>query len=131
VILTFAKAIEILDELVEEKGENYVYRDDPKTVTTRKSRIPAVFNQDSSNNCYYSHYDGTPGCIIGHLIHKLNPEFDLKSADPLLLGDALRKAGVEIADDGTFVLLARTQYAQDVAWPWGEAVARGKRESAA
>ena len=83
--LTYQRATEILDELVDEKGADYIYTEDPKSIETKNEL--GMTPDASINGCYYNHLDGTPGCIVGHLVHKLNPEFDLSSGN--ILGNFL------------------------------------------
>lgn len=110
-----------LKEIVEEKGEDYVYTTDPETVAKRG---PGEFNED----CFYGGKDSsTPGCIIGHLIHKLNPEQNLDSLDGWGACGAMRVAGFDVnyrTQVGSF--LAQVQRNQDSGKPWGQSLREAK-----
>ena len=51
------KIIEAMRAVVAEKGSDYVYPESEK----------------DGGTCQYAH-KGTPSCIVGHLIHRLDPE---------------------------------------------------------
>lgn len=53
--LTKAAVAEAIDQLVQERGPDYVY--------------PTA----EAGGCYYSFEDGTPGCLVGAVIAKLDP----------------------------------------------------------
>jgi|GEM_PF-4103392 len=55
--LTAAEVAEALDQVIIERGPDYVY---PK--------------EDGSGECYYSFEDGTPGCAVGAILAKVAPE---------------------------------------------------------
>lgn len=52
--LTIENVAEAIDQLVVERGENYVY--------------------PSDEGCFYSFEDGTPGCLVGAVLAKVAPE---------------------------------------------------------
>lgn len=116
--LTFDHAKELLEEIVSEKPVGYDYVTDPKTIERRNT----VDVDKTSNGCYYAHADGAPGCIIGQLIHKLNPEFDLDSIETASTGHALQRAGIFSAEAGVVKYLAVVQSFQDGGKPWRDAV---------
>ncbi|AVR56794.1 hypothetical protein PBI_ELVA_53 [Microbacterium phage Elva] len=125
--LTTAAVAEAIDQLVQERGPDYVY--------------PA----DEADGCYYSFEDGTPACLVGAVVAKLAPE----AFDRLVLLEApvddgnggiyRRKAGGVYAgtfheDDDLFTrdigvaaplrvrrALAEAQRTQDVGRTWAEA----------
>jgi hypothetical protein len=124
--LTYKRATELLNEIVAEKGEDYVYTTDPKAV--EKADVERGSNPHSSNKCFYEHVDKTPGCIIGHLIHKVYPDFDLATVENISAGDALRAAGATLSQQ-TDIFLAQAQTTQDLGKTWGFALSEA-RESA-
>lgn len=112
--VTFEKAVEDTRALIEEKGRDYVYTTDPKTVETRN--IKGRGYNDSM--CYYVHYDGTPGCIIGHLLllWRDNPVFIEKNN----YDKQLEKNHIEV-NNKTRLFLQNLQFEQDDDKTWGEA----------
>ena len=46
-------------EVVAERGEDYVYSNS--------------LNEGGSGKCVYANEDGTPSCLVGHVIHRLDP----------------------------------------------------------
>lgn len=65
--LTRAAVADALDKLIIERGEDFVY------------------SQDELGNCFYTHEDGEPACLVGALIAKLDPQaFEtLKTLEPV------------------------------------------------
>ena len=65
-ILTTAAVAEAIDQLVIERGPDYVY---PK---------------EQQNGCFYTFENGEPGCIVGAVVAKLDPAgFEwLKNSEP-------------------------------------------------
>lgn len=121
--LTYNAAEALIESIVEEKGGDYIYPQDPKT----HDKKSATFNS-SINGCYYVHLDGTPGCIIGHLVHKLKPEFDLTTTDLDTLEDILVRADIHPEPRAMFFLM-EVQRQQDKGWEWAEALRRGKQDT--
>lgn len=120
--LDYDKAVELLEEIVAEKGDYYVYTTDPKTFERQAA-------EDYPNHrCFYSNLDRTPGCIIGHLIHKLNPEFDLSNIERTGAGSAMAKAGINIggAYSKVGILAVTVQSQQDMGQTWRTALDLGK-----
>lgn len=119
--LNYETLYDTLSEIVAEKGADYVYADDPVTVDKRE-------HAGGGEDCWYGAEDGnTPGCLIGHLIHKLDPAVDLNSLDGYGAGGAMREAGfrlVPYAKESVFLNTA--QRTQDSGKSWGEALAAGK-----
>lgn len=56
--LTVPRTIDLLREIVEERGSDYVYPGQPA-----RSDVPGVL-------CYYVNADGTPGCIVAQVLHR-------------------------------------------------------------
>lgn len=117
--LTMDRAKALLDEIVAEKPVGYAYITDPKTIERRNTIASA---QKSSNGCYYAHADGMPGCIIGQLVHKLNPEIELASLETHAVGHILYRAGIESAEAGIVNYLMDVQSYQDAGQTWRDAV---------
>lgn len=117
--LTVASVAEAIDQLIIERGHDYVY--------------PAK----DQGGCYYSFPDGTPGCFVGAIIAKLDPEaFEkIKNAEPIeddgngairreSLGSVntlIRDAFINVADPTVEAALARLQYSQDCGDDWDAA----------
>lgn len=112
--LTYAKAKELLTEIVAEYGEDYAY-----------TRI------DDEGPCYYVHRDESgefvPGCIVGVLLHKMG--FDLEWLMRCTLGPVvsyLYTIRLQRPDFSYEVkaesLLIEVQVRQDRGVPWGQAV---------
>ena len=116
-MLTVADVIKELEVIVEEKGDGYCYDNDPKTRRTREIKKSG----GSKIACFYSHYDGTPGCIVGAFIHRMNPDFDLTKVDGGLVRNILNDAGIETEYEAATLLL-RCQGAQDLGDTWRQAL---------
>ena len=116
-MLTFNEALKLVGEIVASKPEDYKYTEDEKTKETRASKSSSA---TAGNGCYYAHFDGTPGCIVGQVIHKLNPEFDLSSVETFSVHNALYAAGI-LADFKAESFLNQCQAEQDRGRTWKEA----------
>lgn len=92
----------MISEIIAEKGEGYVYT--PPT--------------DSDGMCMYYHAD-QPGCIVGHLINKIDPSNSPAEGHgaSYVLG---RIDGVTF-DSEAARYLEDLQSRQDGGTPWGEA----------
>lgn len=116
--LTYDRALALLEEIVAEKGADYVYTEDPVTIE----------KQGGHTACFYAAADSsTPGCIIGHLIHQLNPDTNLNHLDGYGAIGAINSAGylVELYSK-TGRLLVNVQNRQDSGSSWGDSLARAK-----
>jgi hypothetical protein len=121
IALDYDSIVGYLEEVIEEKGADYVYTADPDTVAHRKDMLV------SANQCLYSGKGGKPGCIIGHLIHKLNPGFDLTGAEFRGAVSAMEKAGLRIPFQSRESLLVTfVQQNQDRGESWGKALENAK-----
>ena len=89
---------------------------------------------ESSSFCLYVHEasDGskTPGCIVGHALHRLGFSFDELEIGGTA-GEALHRLGISDWDKDTVVWITRVQGEQDTGIPWGQAVARTDAKEAA
>ena len=120
---TWDNVIAAMRKAVETKGEDYVY---PK-------------RENAKDNCYYSNEDGTPSCIVGHVLAETTPEAYAQvartegrlkrstPADRLFLGAAPGFLNYPIMSDSdreTELLRAALEEAQglqDCGHPWGQA----------
>lgn len=114
--------VESLKEIVAEYGADYVYRKPQPTDT-----------------CQYTNPDGSPSCLVGHVIARVNPEafatiaateYYEETYDEGPYG-AIEAAveGIEINfnvelgfDQETIALLGVVQNAQDRGTAWGDAL---------
>lgn len=60
---TLGDAMSALDRAVEERGRDYRYPMDKRSLVDK-----------GSDGCHYSDHDGTPLCIVGLALHYLDPE---------------------------------------------------------
>lgn len=115
--LTISTAVEILDELVEEFGSDYVY--------------------ESTDGRWHYVRDGKPSCIVGHVLAKVGVPIErLEVADTALFGAGMaaatllcRLAEEEVltCDVPTGTLLSEAQYNQDARETWADSVKAAKR----
>ena len=106
--IEYAEAVELLQRAVAEKGADYVY--DPDSANP------------GSYGCAYFQQDGTPSCLVGHVIA-------YKGLTKGLLGvwngsdvDLLVERGFLDLDERAQWLLANAQNLQDNGKSWGEAL---------
>lgn len=122
--LSYAGLYNFLKEIVEEKGEDYVYTADPDTLAKREPNGGVELN----DSCFYGgNVKGKPGCIIGHLIHKLAPKVNLDSLDGTGATGAMCNAGLYVdyrRVEGQF--LNAVQRNQDAGRSWGESLRLAK-----
>lgn len=100
---------------LDKMGEDYVYRG------------------DASGNCVYA-IDGEPSCIVGHVLHALNPDMfekvvrfesnPLRNKGDTSFGSVVERLGLPFHAEQKYAL-ERIQADQDNRAPWGEAVAVG------
>lgn len=115
--LTYTTAVEILDGLVEEFGDDYVYP------------------RGENGKCDYVR-DGKPSCIVGHVLAKVGVPIErLEVADAGVFGCGVSAFGLLSALHAEYVLrfdgsvrnlLTEAQCRQDGSAPWGEAVKQAK-----
>jgi hypothetical protein len=112
--LTIENVAEAIDQLVVERGEAYVY--------------------PGGEGCFYSFEDGTPGCIVGAIVAKIDPaafeklvEYEapiddgnggIRRVSPGSAQSALNYVGVDV-DEDLGMALRSAQSAQDMGTPWG------------
>jgi hypothetical protein len=122
-LITTAKAVELLDRALEEKGAEYIY---PRH---RKGDL----------YCVYEH-NNAPSCIVGYALSYvgLTPA-DLNALDqtgkqaggsPIWnLTDILKANYGIVITEGASVVLSKAQAVQDFGHQWGVAVYRAKIEA--
>lgn len=116
--ITFDMALEALNAVVGEKGDDYVYEGG------RMSRTYAVYD--------------APSCIVGNALHRLGvsistlTEMDRRTIDGAAISsrkvlEVLEGSGF-ILDNDAVMLLATAQVLQDAEIPWGDAVRMAREE---
>lgn len=118
--LTTKTVMQAIDELIIERGPDYVY------------------DQKAAGGCFYSDENGAPGCFVGAIVAKLDPEafkdlvvkeapFD--DGDGGVLGripagdvsELVRSASINVESPTLKQALERLQSIQDYGMPWGTA----------
>lgn len=120
-ILTRAAVAEALDQLIIERGDDYVYP------------------QAEAGGCFYSFEDGKPGCIVGAIVAKLDPVAyeELVLAEPAQddgnggikrepcgSSNSITSQGIVLLDPEDYSLrraLREAQSTQDTGDNWGRA----------
>ena len=110
--ITATTALNLLEEVVREKGGDYVY--------------------PNLDRCIYFDDEGAPSCIVGHVLAKLGAiEGDLKSkiGPGIKVNEALLTSliidGIELEEDAMNLLRA-AQRKQDEGSTWGAAVSKAR-----
>lgn len=111
-VYTNAEINAALRKALDEKGEDYVY-------------------EHWSGSCDYAR-KGEPSCIVGHVLHALDPEMfedvashELDPGSGDLTFDAVA-ADLELPfDSDQITALRNVQAIQDLGRPWGDSVAAG------
>lgn len=105
----------VVRQVVTSKPAGYRYTDDPKSVRTRAER------GKTADACYYRHFDGTPGCIVGAVVAIVAPGVTLTE-------DKVAREAIELAPElkGVFTerqidLLMTLQGHQDTGGTWDNA----------
>lgn len=105
-IITYEVAKTLLERAVEEKGEDYVFRP-----------------RNDNGYWYFNPEDGTPGCIVGHVLHyKGITVEDIGELNVACGVGMLKDHGVIEADSQTMDLLENAQTEQDQGETWSNAV---------
>lgn len=109
--ITKSIVIDTLRSIVEEYGQDYVY--------------PAAKTGDV---CTYANSDGTPSCIVGHFISRIDPEgfkkvanMEASEGESFSPDAALKYAGI-LYDTESDYALSEAQDAQDSGQTWGDAL---------
>lgn len=102
------QALELLRQVVAEKGEDYVYPDELKDVYA---------------GCEYM-IDGQPACIVGHVFHKLRPETPWVENGVIWDSDGNQLDwAVQTFTPAAQQMLLQAQMVQDGGETWGLALA--------
>ena len=130
-----------IEEIIAEKGEDYVYVSDPKAIEAAIANAKAL-RENSANpdspvwvgmtgigenakgetialNCTYRNLDGTPGCLVGHYVDKIAPGFVMEDAG--WGRDLIKDTGITM-DDKASDFLAELQSQQDMGRTWGNSL---------
>jgi len=104
--LTYDRALELLREVIAEKGEDFVYE---------------PIGEDET--CLYVH-DDQPSCIVGHVLVRAGVSLpELVAVETCTPRDVTRApAFLTWADERARRLLTRVQDGQDNSKPWGLAL---------
>lgn len=123
--ITAIEVLEKFDSLVEKYGEDFIYE------------VPKYENDFGelveTNNCMYSNEDGTPSCIVGHVLSDVAPELyaDTHKRSWKILEsrevDAIPELK-EIFEEDAISVMSVVQDQQDSKNPWGFAVKLGYDE---
>jgi len=116
--IDFGRAVELTEEVVAEKGEDFVYRDECSYV---------VVND----------YNKVPGCIVGQVLHKAGISIEvLGILDEVVTSGgfttvaSLAHAGILDLDDKTEMFLNTVQEMQDGQEQYGAALRSAKIDAA-
>lgn len=107
--------------VVAEKGEDYVYSNSVA--------------EGGNGSCVYANEDGTPSCLVGHVIHRLDPEvFKRLAKDEAESGSqvALDLIPAGYIPEGFWEesaehAMQEVQIHQDIGRTWGEALKTAER----
>lgn len=115
---TKAQIIEAAEHAVEKMGPDYVY---PRSGV----------NNPEYADCVYAEPDGSPSCIVGHVVAELAPEVfariaELRGDERIFPADRLWEHDFETRSKNSVYALCRAQDAQDHGQTWGEALRRLK-----
>ena len=115
----FTKAMR---EAVAERGAGYVYPvDSVEARETGWRRSTPGYESMGDASCAYALYDGTPACIIGLALYKIDPELLARVAD---LDDSAQAAFriLGVIDRGLAGAARDAQIRQDDGETWGSAL---------
>ena len=120
-LVTYARASRVLDQILAEFGEDYVY------VNPNGEKA----NLDPRPICLYVHGDGAtrpkePGCIIGQLLHQLGVPLDALSSLEGLPANSVVNKFFPRTSNAVLTFLLTVQRGQDQGRSWGAAVSFAK-----
>lgn len=114
--INYARALELVDQAISAKGEDYVYTNDQGQRADSASFIKC-------SNWHEVNGKMVPGCIVGDALHrggvKLTQMNKSMSAGDLVV--ALYGDEIAHVTDRAMAFLSRIQNAQDTGSTWGEA----------
>ena len=122
-LIGIGPVVKVLKEIVEEYGQDHVY-------------------EEYNGNCMYAEEDGSPSCIVGHVMHRMTPDYynEVVEAERIygaagvteighagMCGyaeddEAIPRTADMVFSPEALVLLARAQIMQDTGNPWGISV---------
>jgi hypothetical protein len=109
--LTLEKAIELVEQAIADRGEDYVYE-----------------RPEDVEECQYVHGD-EPGCIVGYILHAAGVDLgtlhDNEGIWASFVTNNLAMQNVLAADYGVACFLDSIQGEQDRGKTWGQALAYG------
>ena len=100
--LTPETFLTLLKRAVDKRGEDYVY----------------PYHQRYGGLCCYS-YAGEPSCIIGEVIHSIDP--DMLPSEDLIVGARPLLVRLGVTNEIVLIAAGKAQSLQDNDCPWGEA----------
>lgn len=114
--LSVEETIAKLEAIVAKYGEDYVYQ------------LPTYEDESGElESCMYSNQDGTPSCIVGHVLKEVSPKY-FKSVherewEQLDSNAVYNLSGIyQYFEERAVNLLSNVQFDQDDGVTWGEAV---------
>lgn len=117
--INYARALELVDQAIKEKGEDYVYTNDQGQTASSETLI-SCFNWHETDGKM------VPGCVVGDALHRAGVRLTEMSKS-MAAGDlveALFMDEVAHITDMAMVFFSRIQNAQDAGSTWGEAQAK-------
>jgi len=111
--LTLTKTMKLLNEVVKEKGRDFVYK-----------------SPSNANICKYAH-NNRPGCLVGQVLHRAGvPISALKVMDDWGSIGRCVSEGKIVLDPDVKQVLQDAQTVQDRERTWGEALDAAKHRAA-
>lgn len=109
--ITVAMVLDTMDEVVAEYGEDYVY-----------NGYDNVGREEGGMNCAYLNSDGTPSCLIGHVLLRLGvPKEQFRTANFCTVGTFAEIAHLPVGHAALYVM-RKAQAVQDERGTWGAAL---------
>lgn len=125
-MITYDETLEKLNAIVASKPEGYRYTTDPKAIEQVKLEdMEFGLHVDEDGNeyvstCFYKHLDGTPGCIVGHFLAQVDPDFQPSENENAMT--QFKYPGAPKLTPEAIDLLSYTQNYQDKGETWADAV---------
>lgn len=120
--ITARRALELITDVVDRAGEDFVY--EQKDMTD----VRGAFEYGAPpKGCRYVEFVDQPSCLVGHVLHRAGVDAaTLNRLDMLgVSASALADYGIQ-ADVGAQRILGVAQQVQDSGKPWGEALRRAR-----